>query len=261
MLTSAVLAAGLSIFTISISGVEWGDVLATIFFAGGLLISIYLLAERPERQWYDARAVAESVKTMAWRYSAGGSDFPLGAESDSAFLQQLTALTKSLEHVSLATPSGSEITPSMRQLRNAPLEVRRHAYRQHRIDDQQSWYSVKARFHGRRATQWLLASLVAQLLGITAGLLQATETVDIDLLGLAAAVSAAIIAWLQMQQHSMLAEAYGVTARELSLVDQQLAAVSPEGWPAALDEAEAAISREHTLWRARRSINARQLGP
>ena len=35
-----------------------------------------LLILQPERTWYEGRAVAESVKTLAWRYSVCADPFP-----------------------------------------------------------------------------------------------------------------------------------------------------------------------------------------
>lgn len=45
-----------------------------------LSCSIYLFAVRPDRQWYGGRAVAESIKTITWRYVCRAEPF----ESDDA---------------------------------------------------------------------------------------------------------------------------------------------------------------------------------
>ena len=96
--------------------------------------------------------------------------------------------------------------------------------------------------------------LTAEGLGLLGGALKATGVVNIDLLGVFSAIAAAIGAWLQLKQHRTLAAAYNVTARELrqvaTLVDDTM---SPDDWANFVDQAEDAISREHTMWVASRT--------
>jgi SMODS and SLOG-associating 2TM effector domain 1 len=62
------------------------------------------------------------------------------------------------------------------------------------------------------------------------------------------------LAWLQIKQYSSLAESYSVAAHELSLIESLLdASYTEDSWAHFVNEAENAISREHTTWRARRS--------
>src|ERR1019366_3013548 len=44
---------------------------ASALFLAALLAEIRLVRGRPERGWYDGRAVAESAKTLTWRYAVG----------------------------------------------------------------------------------------------------------------------------------------------------------------------------------------------
>lgn len=255
-LITAVLAALFGAISLETGGTDWAAVVAIIALVVGLLVGIYLLSEHPERKWYDARAAAESTKTLAWRYAAGGSDFPIDSDEATVernFLARLGQLSQGLTHITLPAAPGGQLTPAMRQLRSAGFEERKQAYRNHRLNDQRGWYSAAATINSRRAFQWRLTSLGAQLVGIIGGLLRATETIHFDLLGIAASAAAAALAWLQTREHSTLAEAYSVAARELALADEQARVAQPEEWPIVVDNTEAAISREHTLWKARRS--------
>jgi hypothetical protein len=70
--------------------------------------------------------------------------------------------------------------------------------------------------------------------------------------------------WLQTKQHQVLAHAYAVTAQELSSIRSLIQWQESESdWSAFVDDAETAISREHTLWRAKRGLPDRrfQRGP
>jgi hypothetical protein len=47
-------------------------IVGAVAFAAIACLELYLLVRRPEAEWYDGRAVAESAKTPAWRYAIGG---------------------------------------------------------------------------------------------------------------------------------------------------------------------------------------------
>ena len=68
-----------------------------------------------------------------------------------------------------------------------------------------------------------------------------------------AAAAASAIAWLQLKRHQELTNSYGLAAQELGLIAEQSRGITePEKLSAFILDAENAISREHTLWKARR---------
>jgi hypothetical protein len=149
----------------------------------------------------------------------------------------------------------------MDRLRSQPLEARRRAYELGRLVDQMEWYGAKSRENERRALLWSFATMTFQALGVVAATLRVAGVIDVDLLGIAAAAGAATAAWLESKDHSSLAEAYATTAHELALVREAL----PDGldearWGTFVSDAEAAISREHTRWLARRRAQTARAG-
>jgi hypothetical protein len=259
-LGSTVVAAGFGVVSLSSESTDWAAVIATAAFVLTIIVTVFLLSEKPEREWYEGRAGAESAKTLAWRYSVGGADFEVDvpradADADAELIGRLRAIVHSLQHVRLGGASGgeAEITPAMRALRASDYETRKRTYRRDRIADQRSWYATQATKNQNSALRWRLASLGFQLFGVVGGVLRATGAVHVDLLGIAAAATAAVLAWLQTKDYATLGEAYSITEQELGLVDAELASVEAADWPAAVDNAEQAVSREHTLWRARRA--------
>lgn len=44
------------------------SIIAAVLFIFSLFLSIFMAYKRHDRTWYSARAVAESVKTLTWRY-------------------------------------------------------------------------------------------------------------------------------------------------------------------------------------------------
>ena len=239
-------------------GIDWMGVVAVGAFFIAILTRLDSLRARPERVWYEGRAAAESAKTLAWRYAVGG--LPFGIESSNAgvddqFLKRLGEILTDLPGLHLVPTSGGgqQITPRMRGLRSAPLRERKAAYEAGRIEAQQRWYSRNARRHRDLARRWGMGLLSIEIVGGVAALLRVVGVLDFDLLGIASALAAAGTSWLMAKQHETLAKAYSVTAHELAAVAARVGESQDEAaWAHFVDEAEEAVSREHTLWRASR---------
>jgi hypothetical protein len=258
-LIALVVAAAAGALSWSEGGVDWLGVLAAAAFFIAVLTRLDLLRARPERLWYEGRAAAESAKTLAWRYAVGGQPFGITApntgSADRRFLQRLNDILTDLPglHLVPSAEGGEQITTRMRELRSATLEARRAAYGAGRIGAQRDWYAKNARWNRDRARSWGVALLLIEILGGIAALLRIANVLHTDLLGVASAVAAAGTSWLLAKQHETLAKAYSVTAHELAAIAARIdAPQEEETWAHFVDEAEEAISREHTLWRASR---------
>ncbi len=234
----------------------------TVFgFLGALIASGYVARTRPERQWYDGRAAAESCKTLAWRYTVGGRPFGLmesdAREADERFDASLREVMAALPYAAAEEGAGPQITDDMRALRSATLLDRRDAYEHGRIANQQDWYAAKSRFNDRRAHTWKLLVLGLEFAGLAAGLIMLGGFFSVDLVGVVAAAAASGTAWLQLKQHDGLARAYSIASSELSSIRSLIVhQETEEDWADFVDQSEEAISREHTLWRASRGVSS-----
>jgi SMODS and SLOG-associating 2TM effector domain 1/SMODS and SLOG-associating 2TM effector domain 3 len=237
--------------------IDLAAVATVVALIGAVIVEIWLLTDRPEEAWYDGRALAESAKTLAWRFAVGGAPFDNSIDTQTAemrLIEQLTALLHDAPGSGIGVGNGAAITQPMRELRTAGLDERRRAYISERIDSQRRWYESKALHNQKAARRWRLALLAIESAGVFAALLRAIGVVNIDLAGIAAAIAAAGVAWLSLKQHESLARAYAYAATELALATTRLQNVSNEGeWSTEVDNAESAISREHTMWRANRT--------
>ena len=261
-LGSSVLAAATGLVTIKThvhdNIVEPAAGFAVIFFASALLCEIVLLSRRPERDWYDGRALAESTKTLAWRYAVAAEPFPESMSRDKA-RDLLVARLRSLQQSSPASPkasraTGEAISDAMDLLRTSDLETRRNAYRDGRVAKQQVWYGENATKNQRRGTVWRTILFILELLGIILALLTLLDVTGFSAEGVIATAIAGSGAWLQVKQHDNLQRAYATAAIELgnirSLGVQQLTEAQ---WGVYAADAEEAISREHTMWQASRN--------
>jgi hypothetical protein len=254
-----VLAALLGAIPLAYGGLLWGALLAGFAFAAAGLIEATILTVQPDKSWYQGRAVAESVKSLAWRYAVGGRPFsqadPASNAADAVLTERFQQVLADFETVRILPTSNAadEITDWMRQVRSSSLTDRRAAYKRDRIEDQRTWYSTKARWHQSRSMAWSFGLLVVQTLGVVGAVLKGTGKLDFDLLGVMAAITAAAVAWLQIKQHATLSQSYAHAAHELSAIQTLVPTIHTEGdWARFVDNAETAISREHTAWRAKR---------
>ena len=242
------------------TGADWAGVIAAIAFAGALGARGWIVYRAPERRWYDARAGAESAKTLAWQYAVGGGRFPLSlADADRRLLERLRELLRDLEDDLAPVPSGShgQLTDWMRQVRSSARDERINLYCAQRVQDQIDWYSAKAAENRREAAKWNAITLAVYAAGVVVAVLKAAGVLGFDALGIAAAAAGATTAWLQTKDFVGLSEAYSVTAQELKAVQDESRLVEDEqGWVRFVEDAEDAISREHTLWRAKRQRGA-----
>jgi hypothetical protein len=244
------------------SPVDWAGVLAAVSFGAALLVEIYLLKSKPERTWYEGRAVAESVKTLSWRYMMGAGPFYRRDPAPTVgqlFLNQLDDVLDVLKDVDVVATqtAGGQITDRMRAVRAASLTERKSIYEQNRVADQQTWYSMRAQWNQNRANRWAMAMISIEVLGLAAAILKSVGTIEGDLLGFAGAMVAAMTAWLQTKQHRTLATAYAVTALELASVRSRIMHQGSEAdWATFVSDAEEAFSREHTLWKATRGVRS-----
>jgi hypothetical protein len=259
-LVSLVTAAFFASITWFLDDTDWAGIVSASAFGAALLSELYLLRARPDRSWFTGRAVAESAKTLAWRYSVGGAPFPIddapGRIADERMLDRLGQIARDTPGMHLVPPAGihEQITQGMRSLRASPLELRRAAYGIGRIQDQQRWYARRARENEALALRWSAWLAVLEGIGLIAAILKAASILDFDWLGVAGAIVASGVAWAETKQHQNLASAYGIAAQELAEISSKVNPLMSESeWAQFVDQSEEAISREHTMWRASHS--------
>lgn len=223
-----------------------------------LLTALLIQVKSFERTWYGGRAVAESVKTLAWRYMVRAEPFDQTrtAEVDDLFANRLLQVLNDSAtlNVHLRAPVGDQITHEMREARAASFDERRDLYAECRIRDQQVWYSTNAEKNEIAGNRLFVAIWTINAFAIAAAISMILwPAFTINLTGFFATVAASIFAWLQVRRHQELAQSYAVAVAELGLVHAKAIHINSEdAFAEFVADAEAAISREHILWVARR---------
>jgi hypothetical protein len=254
-LTFAIVAAATGVATLRVgtAGIDLLSIATVIALVIVVSVEFYLKSVRPEDTWYDGRALAESAKSLSWRYAVGAAPFG-GQDARAGYVDGLTMLLHDAPATSIRPTSAPAVTTAMQALRDSPLAIRRAVYLADRIEDQRRWYARKAERNELLAYRWGIALLTVEIVGILAALSRAVGLVNFDLAGVVAAFIGAGAAWLAVRQYGTNARAYTYAAHELSIVYQRLDTIVDEGaWATEVADAEEAISREHTMWRASRS--------
>jgi len=252
---AAICAAVGGAFAVSSENLDWFALVALSGFIVALIADIYLAIAQPERDWYAGRALAESTKTLAWRYSVRGAPFAEEIPED-----ELRALLRSRfrqvsergrDRITILSEK-PVVTKKMESLRDATFAQRKEVYIRDRTLKQRIWYTEKAECNSRRAKFWRLTLITGEVIATVLASLRLRGDVNFDFAGILAAGVTASAAWLALKQHSQLASAYRIAARELAIQEDALQDTTEENWPQAVADAEEAISREHTMWLASR---------
>jgi hypothetical protein len=227
----------------------------------GLLISVYMKISDAEKAWFGYRAVAESIKTMAWRYMTQTSPYGHSLspkEADGIFTEQMGQVLRMprIQHAILAAEEATsdQITPRMREIREMPTAMRKLLYMRERVKDEQVWYASKAKANARKGSRMLIATILCQGLAMGAAILLVRwPEFNFNFASVFSAAAAAIIAWQELKRNQELAYAYGQAAHELGLIMARERHVETDDELSLfVSDAENAISREHTMWLARR---------
>ena len=232
-------------------------VVVIVCFALALMAQIFRLTTRADERWWNGRAGAESAKTSGWLYMVGGEPFGIGSPAaDEELAKTLTSIADKVAHLAPIATSGNHVTDGMRVIRSLPLDERIERYRKDRIEGQQTWYASNSRKNATRANIWAAAGITSTALALLIGIICAVNDWTFDAVGLFSALAASIAAWLVLKQHQILARSYAVASNELSVIDTQIRARTwdEDAWARYVNDAEEAISREHTSWRASRAV-------
>lgn len=237
-----------------------GALLSASLFLITLGILIFIRVKRPDDTWYNGRAVAESVKTRTWRWMMRAVPYEECQNIEIVSKQFISDLkiildqNKSLSHSLYSTSAVKDpISQTMRNVRALSVSDRLAIYVDQRIQDQATWYWTKSHYNKRRAQQWFWFSVFLHALAIAMLLYKIREPAFSLPVEVIATAAGATLTWLQAKKHNELNSAYALTAHEIVLIKGESASVrSEEQLSEYVVNSEAAFSREHTQWVARK---------
>ena len=225
-------------------------------------IFVYKVFKKKDQEWYQCRALAESVKTATWRFTMRAHPFSDAANIEvpkSEFRNLLNDILNANQRIAenLHDADTLQVTDSMMEVRRKALADRISYYVENRIDDQRNWYAKKSSQNRRALKLWIAVtvgvymaaavSLNAEVLGIRDVFLAFDPLI---------VLATSALGWIQMKRHGELIASYNLTAHEIGIIRIRSDALeSEEDFSDFVNEAELAFSREHTQWVARRDVN------
>lgn len=241
------------------SSESWVAVVQATTLLIALGSSIYLFALKPERQWYEARAIAESIKTITWRYSSRVHPYDDSDELDRR--QFLETLKKLIELNTAVTKKLSKylnealITEKMQAMRELPLQERINSYVQGRVKNQLTWYGNKSTANAKLAKRFFSALIIANTIALLSSLLKIyCPTFQYWPIDVFVAIACSLLSWIQAKRYSENSTAYALAAQEICIIKEQALLVNDEkDFHEYVLNAENAFSREHTQWVAKLS--------
>jgi hypothetical protein len=227
----------------------------------GLGLTALIKYYKYEDLWYQGRALAESIKTLTWRYATCSENFEsvlTNSEVETSFTDSVqflqTQFPKLTTFMDTDLLQQDAITVEMNRIRSLVWEDRLKLYLDSRIQNQIEWYSTKAKYNKTQKKLWLWLVILAQVLAIfsCASLIMWPSSLW-NLVGLFTTLAASAIAWLELKQYQSLIQAYTTATMELTLIRSLSTSILSEGdFVKYVLDSENAISREHTMWLAQR---------
>jgi hypothetical protein len=200
---------------------------------------------------------------MAWRYVMKADPFS-DDKANHIFVSHLMEVLK-MNHMiaKRLTPkhaSDDQISKSMRNVRDKPVSDKYIYYQEFRVKEQLEWYQRKARFNEKRSKQFLgllitfsLIILFGSICRVFIPKTRLPAQLPIDIL---TSLMTVFFTWLQTKKYKELSNAYSLTANEKGFIKTPHC-TEPCGDKLVLGgfviDTEAAFSREHTQWLARKS--------
>ena len=235
-------------------------IFAALIFVMTLFLSFFLMNRRYDNTWYNARALAESIKTVTWRYMMHAEPYQdVDIEiAKKIFINNLKGILEQNKQLAQAftgdKATADAISQEMARIRDLALEDRIKLYLADRVDDQRGWYAKKAKDSKRKVELWFILMCLAQIGALACVLVRIAKPtwnylpVDIFIV-----LAGASLTWMQTKKFQDTAAAYSLTAHEISLMKSQISDdMNEDDFSDFVNDAENAFSREHTQWQARR---------
>ena len=244
----------------SLTQESWAIWTSTALILVSAILSTLMLVLKFEKGWYEGRAVAESIKTLCWKFMTGARPFSIDLNETKAQNLLIENFKKVIGHrKDFFTLIGSDFAENeqlpveLMNIRKLSKDERISIYKTERLEKQKKWYTDKTTENKKWTKISFAVIILAQVLAVISLILKIKFEFEFSIAPILVTISTAFIAWLQLRRYQELSQSYLITATELSLIKSKINQVDTESeFSEFVDDSETAISREHTLWLATR---------
>jgi hypothetical protein len=240
--------------------------LSAFLLGVSLLISWINKAQHYDKVWYQCRAIAESVKTLTWRYMMQAEPFGLGLDLTAAkkkFLAEMKEIRKTYDgtgaNLAEFEPSPTIFSQTMDDARAADWKDRKAKYLRERLEPDREWYARSARTSSLGSEKWLWLIIMLQIVAFFFAVVQPSLQLSfLKPVPLFMTLASTITAWNQAKRHDEVAGSYLGTAQALAEFQgvASIDVVDPQSLALFVANVEQSLARERATWLIRRSIPA-----
>jgi hypothetical protein len=209
--------------------------------------------------WYNARAVAESIKTTSWRYALKAEPYDISdVEAKLLLIETIKKILKMnhdfVKNISADYSNHDQIPINMTAIRSLNTSERLEFYYVNRIIEQRDWYQKKSDTNKKSSFRFFVLLITISLL-LSIGLfldLEKSNTIVYPIPILLSALSI-IFTWVQTKKYRELEKSYALASHEIGFIAMLKDRVcTDKELSNFVIDSENAFSREHTQWIARK---------
>jgi hypothetical protein len=209
--------------------------------------------------WYNARAVAESIKTSCWRYAIKADPYNIDDQQASALLletmKRIVDMNQDFKkHITACFSCDDQLPESLNRVRSLTLTERIEYYWEKRIVEQNNWYKNKSQYNKSKSNLFfgiliMLSIMISVLLFLS---IDKSNKVNYPVELLLSMVSI-VFTWVQTKKYKELNKSYALASYEIGFISsQKKKVINEEQLSDYVSNTENAFSREHTQWIARK---------
>lgn len=217
--------------------------------------------------WYNARAVAESIKTICWRFATKSEPYNVpDLDSKNLLLKTIKDIVDMnhdfQKNISSRFSSHQQIPDNMVKTRMLSLPERLELYYTNRVIEQRDWYIKKSNWNRTRSYMFFASLIVVSIvlsvllfldlkeppINVQKPVNQIDYPIEIML-----SILSVIFTWVQTKKYKELDKSYALASHEIGFIATQNESVITEAdLSEYVNNSENAFSREHTQWIARK---------
>ncbi|WP_424654884.1 DUF4231 domain-containing protein, partial [Capnocytophaga leadbetteri] len=238
-------------------------ILSGVFLFISFILSLFLMIKKYEDIWYRGRALAESIKTLSWRYMTKSEYFDSTISDEDAkkrFISRIKEIKSEFQDIEKELSPNDLIlgfiTEKMEEVRSKSLDQRKTFYFKQRIQNQIDWYASKSSVNKRKYEHLFLGVVITQFLSVIyIVFLIIKPDFNFNFVGFLTTLSASFLSWLQVKKYQENKEAYITALSELNMIKIQFSEINTEEkFAKFVLDSENAMSREHTIWLAQKRL-------
>lgn len=209
--------------------------------------------------WYNARAVAESIKTSCWRYAMKADPYNIDDQQANSLLidtmKRIVDMNQDFKkHITACFSCNDQLPESLVNVRSLSFNDRLEYYYEKRIVDQNNWYKNKSQFNKAKSNLFfgiliLLSIVISVFLFLS---IDKSNKINYPVEVLLSMLSI-VFTWVQTKKYKELNKSYALASYEIGFISSQKKKVkNEEQLSDFVSNTENAFSREHTQWIARK---------